>query len=169
MPAGKTYIKIASQTLSSTSASVTFSNLPQNYTDLVIVASARYTSTNAGQGIGIQFNDNTANDYSSTILEGNGSAASSYRVSNTSNGAVGAIANGSQTSYSVVTINVNNYANTTTNKTYVARQSGPSFVQGITGLWRSTAAVTSLKILVSGTATAIASGSTFTIYGIKAA
>jgi hypothetical protein len=35
--AGPTYTKIASQTLGSAAASVTLSNLPQNYTDLVLV------------------------------------------------------------------------------------------------------------------------------------
>lgn len=162
-----TYVPIQAITLSAAAASVDFTGIPQTYTDLVIVASARYVSTNTGQGLGIRFNGDTTSNYSFTILEGNGSAASSYRVSSTSSGAMGAIANGSQTSFAVVSTSIQNYTNNTTNKTYIARQSGPSFVQGIVGLWRATPApITSISIFGSGTAGNIDSGSTFTLYGI---
>ncbi len=162
-----TYVPIQAITLSSAAASVDFTGIPQTYTDLVIVASARYVSTNTGQGLGIRFNGDTSSNYSFTILEGNGSAASSYRVSNTTSGAMGAVANGSQTSFAVVSTSIQNYTNNTINKTYITRQSGPSFVQGIAGLWRATPApITSISIFGSGTAGNIDSGSTFTIYGI---
>jgi hypothetical protein len=167
MPA--TYKPIATTTLGSAAASITFNSIPATYTDLLIIGHTRYTSTNTGQGLGIRFNGDTTNDYSFSILEGNGTAASSYRVTNTSSGAIGAVANGNQTSLSVVTIHVNNYSNSTTDKTYLGRQSGPSFVQQITGLWRDSSAINSITILASGTATNIDTGSTFTIYGIKAA
>jgi len=162
-----TYVPIQAITLSATASSVDFTGIPQTFTDLVIVANARYVSTNTGQGLGIRFNGDTSSNYSFTILEGNGSAASSYRVSNTTSGAMGAVANGSQTSFAVVSTSIQNYTNNNTNKTYIARQSGPSFVQGIVGLWRATPApITSISIFGSGTAGNIDSGSTFTLYGI---
>jgi len=73
-----TYVPIQAITLSASTSSVDFTNIPQTFTDLIIVASARYVSTNTGQGLGIRFNGDTTSNYSFTILEGNGSTATSY-------------------------------------------------------------------------------------------
>ena len=74
MPAGKTYIKIANQTLASTSTSVTFSNLPQGYTDLVLVFNTRDSRATVQDGLGIRFNDDSGTNYFETnlITEPNG-------------------------------------------------------------------------------------------------
>lgn len=61
-----TYVPIQAITLSAAAASVDFTGIPQTYTDLVIVASARYVSTNTGQGLGIRFNGDTTSNYSFT-------------------------------------------------------------------------------------------------------
>jgi hypothetical protein len=44
MPAGNTYEAIATQTLGSAAASVTFSSIPGTYTDLVLVVAGTLTT-----------------------------------------------------------------------------------------------------------------------------
>jgi hypothetical protein len=64
---------------------------------------------------------------------------------------------------------IQNYSNTTTHKTVISRGGSPATNSSpMVGLWRNTSAINSIKIsLQSGTA--LKSGSTFTLYGIKAA
>lgn len=164
-----TYVALDKITVGSAVSSVDFNAISQAYTDLVIVCSARYTSTNVGQGIGIRFNGDSTTNYSATILEGDGATASSYRGTSLTRGLAGAVANGSQTSFAPSIIYVQNYANATNFKTYLVRQSGPTYVQGIVGLWRKAPeAITSISIIADSTAGNIAVGSTFSLYGIKA-
>jgi hypothetical protein len=62
-----------------------------------------------------------------------------------------------------------NYANTTTNKSFLARASkGSSGVDLVAGLWRNTAAINSITFYEPG-ARLFGIGSTFTLYGIAAA
>jgi hypothetical protein len=67
-------------------------------------------------------------------------------------------------------IQINNYSNSTTFKTPLIRtNTGPSWgtVFAIVGLWRNTAAITSITFTPdTGN---FDTGSTFTLYGIKAA
>jgi hypothetical protein len=61
-----------------------------------------------------------------------------------------------------------NYSNATTNKTVLSKASNASNnVDAIVALWRSTAAITSITILGNGQNYGI--GSSFSLYGIKAA
>jgi len=77
--AGSTYSFIASQSPSGVS-SVTFNNIPQGYTDLVIVVSGSCASNDTS--IGLLFNGDTGSSYSRTNLQGNGSSASSAVYNN---------------------------------------------------------------------------------------
>ena len=72
-----TYTPIASVTLSAATSSVTFSGIPQTYTDLVVVINAG-NSGGTGYGIALQCNNDTGSNYSFTQLYGTGSAATSY-------------------------------------------------------------------------------------------
>jgi hypothetical protein len=156
-----TYEPIATQTLGSAASSVTFSSIPSTYTDLVLVAA--YECTNNDQFLNIQFNSDTGSNYSNTNLFGDGSSATSNRTSSAT--AVRAAFYGSGQSNAIV--NIMNYSNTTTNKTVVSRDNTSTFVVARVNLWRNTSAISSMVIAPSGFN--IASGSTFTLYGIKAA
>jgi hypothetical protein len=69
---------------------------------------------------------------------------------------------------SVFTVHFMNYSNTTTNKTVLGRSSAASgFVEAAVGLWRNTSAITSITATTGGQS--YQTGSTFTLYGIKAA
>jgi len=112
----------------------------------------------------MQFNGDTGTTYSRTILVGNGTTASSSRDSTASSIQIGIMG----TDQSNTIWNVMNYANITTYKTVLSRgNSASNSVRANVGLWRNTAAITSI-ILTAASSTFI-SGSTFTLYGIKAA
>jgi hypothetical protein len=163
MPAGNTYESIATQTLGSSSGSITFSSIPSTYTDLVIVFSG---TTAALVAVDIQFNGDTSTNYSRTIISGNGSTASSDREVNQNQSSIGL----SSTTQSDTIWQVFNYSNTTTFKTTLARANvSASLVRACVGLYRSTSAITSVTLSVTNSATTFNTGSTFSLYGIKAA
>ena len=162
MPA--TYEPIATTTLGSAASSVTFSSIVGTYTDLVIICNG---TASANSDTGIRFNGDTATNYSFTRVYGNGSVAASDRNSN-QNYIPGAVWYTAATNSNSI-INIMNYSNTTTFKTTVTRHNSSSTMVGSTvGLWRSTAAITSVTITTAN-ANTYSVGSTFTLYGIKAA
>jgi hypothetical protein len=160
----KTYEPISTTTLGSAAASVTFSSITGTYTDLVIVTSAKLT-TGSNDAI-VRFNGDTGNNYSSTILSGNGTSASSVRVSNNDKmylDSAGWVTSGE---FNVSIGHFMNYSNTTTYKTMLARgNNATSGVDAIVNLWSSTAAITSIQVLAA--TSTFTAGSTFTLYGIK--
>ena len=161
----KTYDKIATQTLGSASASVTFSSIPATYTDLVVVASAN--SAAANNFFYLQFNGDTSTNYSYTRLFGDGSTAISDRTTNFAAGLVGYV---SSTIKTTSIVQIMNYANTTTFKTFISRASNTTvWAAAIVGLWRATpAAINEVKFIMGSSDNTLA-GSTFTLYGIKSA
>jgi len=152
-----TYVALDKVTVGTATAAVTFSSISSAYTDLVVVFNGTGTTAN---NVYLQFNGDTANNYSMTYLYGSGTAASSGRTSNTAN----IYAMGLPTSNSTLTMTVMNYSNTTTYKTCLQR-GAESAVTATVGLWRSTAAINSVTLK---TDTSFAVGSTFSLYGIKA-
>ena len=70
-----TYIPIASQTLGSAAASITFNSIPGTYTDLHLVITGNAPGTN--NFYVFRINSDNGTNYSRTTLTGNGSAASS--------------------------------------------------------------------------------------------
>lgn len=164
-----TYEPIASQTLGSDAASITFGSggtLPQTYTDLVIVAFSAEGAVNPNlPTLAMTFNGDTGNNYSRTLVFGNGSTASSARGS--SNPAW-YHASGTTSDYRAAVISIMSYSNTNVFKTGLAADgnAGASVVRNV-GLWRSTSAITSITI--AGLTANLKSGSTFSLYGIKAA
>jgi hypothetical protein len=159
-----TYTPIYAQTLSSAAASITFSNIPTTFTDLVIVCGSLKYVTGDDDAF-VRFNGDTGSNYSWTQLNGNGVTPSSNRGSSTSG--IRSINGMSTTNVGTAIINVQNYSNSTTYKTTVSRHS-TAFAGAFAGLWRNTAAITSVTIINLG-AGGFATGSTFTLYGIKAA
>lgn len=161
-----TYEPIATTTLGSAQSSYTFSSIPQTYTDLILIVSA--TNSIAGQSDFFQVGNgsvDTGSNYSYTGTAGDGSTASSYRATN----GIRCYAGYMQTSsiYSSI-INFQNYSNTTIYKTILVRKGqSDSYVESIVNLWRSTSAINTIKIFPDSNN--FASGSTFTLYGIKAA
>ena len=163
MPA--TYEPISTQTLGTAVASVTFSSIPATYTDLVLVANGLASGFT---GVGMQFNGDTGTNYSGTFLEGSGASAVSERQSSVGSIRVAWNSLWDASTIANIIINIQNYSNTTTYKTSLNRSNNSGrYVEGIVGLWRSTAAITSIDLVTPIANFAI--GATFTLYGIKAA
>ena len=159
-----TYTPVASQTLSASASSVTFSNIPQDYTDLVLVVNGQVATS---QQLAIQFNGDTGTNYSATAMYGDGTSAGSGRITSSSSiyGAFGWFANGTQ---ATSIANIMNYSNSTTYKTVLGRGNlSSSYVHAGVGLWRSTSPITSMYIYVYGGYN-WNSGTTFSLYGIQA-
>lgn len=154
-----TYDCIATTTLSTTASTITLSSIPGTFTDLVLTCSI----LGNGSPSRIYLNtDNATTLYSYTELAGDGSTASSSRQSGTFFPWTG---NTNTTTPLVSIIHINNYASTNVNKTMLIRHSqASSHAAAVVGLWRSTAAVTAVNL----TGATFNSGTTVTLYGIKA-
>lgn len=162
--AGATYVPIATYTLPSNGTTYNFSSIPSIYTDIVVVVNASCTAT--GQWIGLQYNSDTGNNYSDTVLEGNGSSATSNRDANTNHIQI-VYQLGTDSTFGTAIFNIQNYSNSTTHKPALARWNYAGNGTGAAAAtWRSTSAINLIRIYSSGTMTA---GSTFTLYGIRCA
>jgi hypothetical protein len=161
-----TYEKIATTTLGAASATITLSSIPATYTDLRLVFVGGGAS---GGQFRLRLNSDTGTNYSSTIITGNGSSASSTRYTS-----VDGIKSGydiGTTTFSLISFDIFSYAGST-NKTvllqYSNDQNGSGQTQATVGLWRNTAAITSITLdLIGGID--FRANSSLTIYGIKAA
>lgn len=166
MPASNTYEPIATTTLTSAVSSVSFGSIPQTYTDLVLVANCFSASGATSASIGVQFNSDTSTNYSRTLLYGDGTSALSTRDSSTTSSNI--LYYEGITSLAPNILNIMNYSNTTTYKTFFARANfAGSTVRLGAGLWRNTAAITSVTLVPTSGSFGI--NSMFTLYGIKAA
>ena len=115
-----------------------------------------------------RFNGDTGGtaNYSTTYLAGNGSAASSARDTSAAEGWCGRL---SSTNWTTSIASFQNYANSTTYKTSISRGNDVSgLVIAYASLWRQTTAISSIT-LSNSSGINFSAGSTFTLYGIKAA
>lgn len=151
MPAAATYEPIATLT-----GIGTFTSIPQTYTDLRLVG----TTASGAQNIEWRYNSDNSAFYSSTFLEGNGTAASSVRLT-AQQQAYGAYNFSSGIGF--YQIDIFGYTGSTFKTALCAFSNdvnGSGVVSRNVSIWRSTAAVTSLQILNNG-------GNPLTLYGIK--
>ncbi len=161
------YEIISHQKLDAAAANITFSGIPQIYTDLFILFSGRSDRGNAVfDNIRVMPNGATTG-VSSRILYGSGSAASSFTEAYISGytGGNTATANTFGSSY----IYIPNYTSNT-QKSFsmdgVSENNGTAATQAISaGLWTGTDPITSL-ILDQGDGTNWLAGTSATLYGI---
>ena len=170
MAAGSTYTPIATTTLGSAAASYTFSSIPSTYTDLVLVMNNTLSVGSASTFL--QFNSDTATNYSDTYIAGySTSSTGSGRDTSQTRIRVSSFLTslGSAGDRRTTILSIQNYANTTTFKTLLSRDNQlTSEVGAAVGLWRSTSAINSIY-LFNGSSANFQTGSTFTLYGIQAA
>nr|DAL22186.1 MAG TPA_asm: hypothetical protein [Caudoviricetes sp.] len=162
-----TYTPLANITLSSSASSVTFSNIPNTYRDLILVATPASSDGGTNRYMGITFNsDTTGSNYSNVAMMGNGSVTGS----STFTGGIfpqyysdlsGTVGN------NVITLSLMDYSATDKHKTVLSRSSRGDF--GVTATahrWASTSAIST--IVVSCVNASWKSGSTFALYGVIA-
>lgn len=161
--ATNTYVALKTTTVGSGVSTFDITSIPSGYTDLILVANAACTAT--GQYIALRFNSDSGTNYSDTVLEGNGSSATSNRESNL-NRVQMVYQRGTDSTFGTIQWHIQNYSNSTTYKTVLGRWNfaGDGVTAGVS-TWRNTNAITSITVLTSGT---FVSGSSFTVYGVAA-
>lgn len=142
-----------------------FTNIPQNYSDLVVVVSARTNFASLAQYITLFFNDN-GSGYTARNFVGTGTSALSNTNAEIVAGAVSATA--TSNTFSNVAIYIPDYVSSSF-KSYsanaVTENNGTTSFQSLTaGLWSNTSPIT--KIGVSGAGQIFAQYSTATLYGV---
>ena len=169
----ETYIPIATTTLSAPAASITFSSIPSTYTDLrVSIVGATSDTTADSWNLQMNFNGDTATNYSVTRIQGNGTTVASARNASLGFGLVGYALPGISTSvWGFSTVDIFGYSGSAY-KTALCTTSqdlnGSGWVMRLVDLWRSTAAITSIAFTV-GSSLNFRTGTVATLYGIKAA
>lgn len=167
---------IASFTITSTTANVTFSGIPQTYKDLHLRVVARESGINTGVGTAmkITLNGDTGNNYGRAITTagGVGNASYSYSISDnnmfTGDGIVqgGGLAG----TFGCFITEFYDYASTTIKKSVRTIGGGHNnstkHVKSAGNIWNNTDAITS--ILIYPETNQFAAGSMFALYGIKA-
>ena len=164
---------IYTQTVGSGGASsITFNNIPQTFTDLKVVISARGSNANIYTQLYMYINgDTSSTNYSSTLMQGTGTSSASYRESNMSRGSAGLIEGSTATSstFGSSEIYIPNYSGSNYKSwmqdDVVENNATAAFLDIYANLWRNTAAITTLQFNAI-TGPTILQYSTFSLYGI---
>jgi hypothetical protein len=155
-------------------SSITFTNIPNTYSHLQLRALSRSDRSLTSDSWFIQINSDTATNYSYHALRGNGTTADAFSsVSDTSmlflqqaGGTTGANV------FGTLILDILDYSNTNKNKTLRGLggvdNNGNGTLGLSSGLWRSTSAVTSIRI-VPNSGNNFVQYSSFALYGIKGA
>lgn len=165
-----TYALIDSYTVTGSNLSgltgVTFTNIPNTYTDLILVQNCETTAAaialiRVGKGV-----IDTGSAYSRTDIAGDGSTATSHRTSNTT-----AISTQYAHNAAIRTTHIYHfldYSNTTTFKTMLARHTNSFFgTEATVGLWRNATNIEMIQVFLDRAESYVV-GSTFKLYGIQA-
>jgi hypothetical protein len=163
-----TYEKIQSTTLGSAAANITFSSIPATYTDLRI---SFYTAPNLTtvSNVFIRYNGDSGSNYSFTRIFGNGSTVSSDASTSQTKIIIGNGALSTTTNPSFYGVDIFSYAGSTFKTCLVDANNdnnGSGVVERTVGLWRDTAAITSITLNLEGGAIDLEPGTTATLYGI---
>lgn len=156
-----TYEPITTTTITSNVTEFTLSSIPGTYTDLILVIDGSPISGGTAMDSNWRVNGDSGTNYSDTRWQD----AVSDRGSSTTFSRAGQPWNNYR--YTQI-IQFFNYSNTTTYKTALTRSGNPNVVEAYCGLWRSTAAITSIT-MISGQSRNYTNGTVVSLYGIKAA
>jgi len=158
-----TFDTVTSTSLTATTVAVTFSSIPATWTDLVLVVQGTWTSSNT-QDIYLQFNGDTGSNYQT----GRTLAVTSTSVVFPDGNLTSTVINCGLLSSNAASMSIwhiLNYSATNTGKPVHGRSTTPEYNSFGTGCWRSTSAITSIKIYNS-TSLNFTTGTVFSLYGI---
>lgn len=166
------YIALATTTLSSAAATVTFSSIPATVNgvvlkDLVVIVEA--ATTVSGVTLDLRLNGDTGSNYSAIEMGGRNNGA---YVGGGSDGFFRVFGNTFGTLPFQATMQIMDYSATNKHKTALVRASSYDtslssyLVKAYAGRWASTAAVTTISFASLFNSREFAIGSTFSLYGI---
>jgi hypothetical protein len=159
-----TYTALATVTLGTTAASVTFSSIPATYRDLIVVYNGNITASSTLGAY--RFNGDTGSNYTGVYTA---NAASGTRATTSSD-----FYFQGTTGISTAIIQVMDYSATDKHKTALVRSGNlAEWVQMYANRWANTAAITSMTLLPIDASTFAptstwATGTTFNLYGVIA-
>jgi hypothetical protein len=163
-----TYTPLATVTLGSSASSVTFSNIPATYRDLILVSATTNSNTGA-QDAFLRYNGDTGSNYNLVYadISNNGNIISSslssvnyqYHFYNYS---------GTSSTINTCIVQLMDYSATDKHKTVLHRFGSANNMIGMyASRWASTAAINSVQLYTFGGPT-FQTGSTFSLYGVIA-
>lgn len=165
---GSSFESIASATAAGGETSITFSSISGTYKHLQVRGLMQRNTTNA-TNLRYQFNSDTATNYVFHWLYGDGSLTTSSGTTGVTSAQSGEMPSNTSNILGAFITDIIDYASTTKNKTIKTfsgyDKNGSGKAQLNSGLWLSTAAVTSVTLYFGGDA--LAAGSTFALYGVK--
>lgn len=154
------------------SAGITFSSIPQTYTDLVLFTSFRLSASGI-EAVDFTLNSSTGANYNWRYVQGAGSSGINAGSGTSQTGFTEAMLTDGNTSTTSVFSNsmmyVANYSSTSTSKSlYIddveEENSATAYMRFTAGLWAQTAAISSIQITASSN---FAQHSSASLYGIK--
>lgn len=172
-----TFKKIQTVTVGSGgSSTIEFTSIPQTYTDLKIVVSARSTGS-SGANISMRFNSNSTG-YTGRRIVGNGATVFSDTTSGTAAASGSAIlcgpfSDGSNTAnvFGSQEIYIPNYTSSNNKSVSIdavnENNAATAYQEILAGLWSNTAAITSISLICYQTGNTFAQYTTATLYGVS--
>jgi hypothetical protein len=162
-----TYTLIEAKTLATDTTTVTFTAIPNTYTDLRLLISIRNNDGDAFDGVYMSLNGSTSN-FTGRYIQGLGSGSpgtgSIARYIGVGNGAAV-----SANTFSNFDVYFPNYASSNykgfSSDAVTENNASLSFAELHAGVWSNTAAITSISVAFSSGP--CITGSTFYLYGIK--
>lgn len=162
---------IQHQELGSAQASITFSSIPQTYTDLMLVCSLRYSGSFGIANITVRFNGSSSSQYSERMLYTSSGTTTSASTSNIDRFDFSYAPGATNTSstFASTQFYIPNYtsssAKSVSSETSVESNGTPWFEGIVAGLWNNTSAITSLSIIAQENST-FTQYSSATLFGI---
>lgn len=167
---------IATQLLSGSQTTVSFTNIPSGYKHLQIRCIGRTDRANSGGGdyASIRFNGDSGSNYAYHEIYGNGTTAGAQAGASQTFGFLERLADAGATSgmFGAIVVDILDYSNVYKYKTvrnlggYDNNSTGGSVMLG-SSLWMNTAAINSIT-LAPGGGTNFVINSRFSLYGVKA-
>jgi hypothetical protein len=170
-----TLIPIQTITATGSASSITFTNIPQNYTDLVVKLSIRCQRASvSATALSMRVNGDTTQTYNMKLLLGTGSTGiDNLTYSSRNDLVIGYMqgATGTASTFSSIDVYLPNYTSGVAKSIsgdFTVEQNATVATCGITaGNWTGTAAITSLTFFDIGGGSNITQNSTATLYGVS--
>lgn len=157
-----TYTPIATFKTTALTSVITFTSIPQNYTDLIITGFAK-RDTGSELDMLVRYNNDSSSSYSRIYLWSNGTTAGSGKEADQTSAR---LVYANNVNWSTPHIQIMNYSGTYNYKTAIQRQVLPGIVTAINAAtWRKTNAIDTITLTTAADNWAI--GTTFNLYGIE--
>ena len=156
-------VQLAQTVLTSSAADITFSSISGSYKNLRLVIQA----VTAGVGydtMSIQFNGDTGANYDDQYIRAVGTTVQNDAEIAQTKGWICVASSSSGSTSGAATITIPNYSGTVLGKSWISNTgAGTIWVASVSGSWKNTAAITSMKIF--GNVNNLGIGTCITLYG----